>query len=1453
MADNNNKFSCLIIGAGSLLIRCAEILLLDGHTINAIVTADHAVRSWAAENAISTFPPQVDVNELSDRPVDYLFSIVNEHILGEDVLSLPRELAINYHDGPLPRYAGTHATSWALMNGENDHAITWHIISNLVDAGDILKQEPVTIEKSDTAFTLNTKCFEAAIVSFQNLVQDLAAKRAIHQKQNLDDRTFYPRFKRPKNGGVIIWDRPADEISALVRSLDFGGHPNPLGTAKILIENDFFLVTKVQALDTLSPSPAGSINEIGHDYLRVSCSDKEIKVSGIQDLCGETVAITDLLNRFRLDKLYQLPKISAETASKIEEFYQATCRHEQYWINKLASSEPIEPPSANVAIQRTAVKYSSVPLRIPNELFAGLKDMSAQVVLTAFGAFLARLNDVDTFDFGYKDFGINDATLELEKIAAPQVPFRFEIDRLKNFAEVIDGLRAEFESVNYRKTYSRDLIARSPLLSGKKFTLPVAVAIVGRLDDRTGTHDSDLLLQYSLHESDCRLLYNQVRFRKDDIDRLAAKFEFFLNNIVADPGCKLAYIPLLTEGERHQLLVEWNMTSIEWPREKCIHHFFEKQVIETPDAVALIFGDERLTYRELNRRANQTAHYLQSLGVGAEMLVAICLDRSVEMIIGILGILKAGGAYVPLDPAYPKDRLEHILSDSQASVLLTSKNLADGVNGASATVVCIDTELAKISRHSDDNPASKVASDNLAYVIYTSGSTGKPKGVAIEHRSTVALLSWAATVFSLEQLRGTLASTSVCFDLSVYEMFAPLSCGGKIILVENILHLGTTPAAEEVTLINTVPSAITQLVRTNGIPASVRTINLAGEPLRASLVRELYEIGTIQKIYDLYGPSEDTTYSTFALRDINKESIGRPISNTKAYILDSYFQPVPVGFAGELYLGGDGLAREYLHQPKMTSERFVRNPFEAEPASRLYKTGDLVRYLASSEIEYLGRIDHQVKIRGFRIELGEIENVLALHSSIKEAVVIAREDQPGEKRLAAYFVCVQDATVTVTDLRNFLKKTLPDYMIPTAFVELSSIPLTPNGKIDKRALPVPSSTLADNDGNFLAHRDELESKLTEIWERILRVQPIGVQDNFFELGGHSLLAVRMFAEVEETFGKNIPLATLFEAGTIEQLADILRQEGWAEKESSLVAIQPYGSKPNFFCVHAKGGNVLFYRDLATHLGPDQPFYGLQARRLGGRQLGHGTVEEMAEYYIKEIRKIQPNGPYFLGGSSFGGLGAFEMAQQLVRQGEEVSLLALFDTGTPDYPKLLPNTTGFRARIYTSTRRIQHHLATLRAFNTSEKTDYIIAKLNKTKLKYQRRVRNTLKRSVRQFYARTAGKESIPTNYIQLEDQIWRAGLQYKPVPYTGKLTLFRASHQPLGIYPDPTLGWKELVKGELEIHEVPGHHGSIVAEPYVRALAEQLGQCLEKASIKENCIRMKLPFGHSRNRWRPAV
>ena len=636
--------------------------------------------------------------------------------------------------------------------------------------------------------------------------------------------------------------------------------------------------------------------------------------------------------------------------------------------------------------------------------------------------------------------------------------------------------------------------------------------------------------------------YDGTRFDRATIRRMLNHTRTLLEAIAANPEQRLADFPLLTAEERTQLLLQWNDTATGYPQGQVLHQLFAEQTERTPDAVALIFGQERLTYRELNRRADLLAAYLYRLGVGPEGLVGVCMERSIEMVVGLLGILKAGGAYVPLDPAYPSERLAFMLEDARLGVLLTQERLVETLPGHTAQVIRLDSDWHLIETPGDAPPNAPATSDNLAYVIYTSGSTGKPKGVAITHRSAVTLVHWASEQFSAEELSGVLAGTSIIFDLSVFELFVPLSVGGAVILAENALQLPELPAAGEVRLINTVPSAMTELIRTNSVPETVRVINLAGEPLARKLVQQIHAQTNVERVLNLYGPSEDTTYTTCGMMERDKErgvTIGRPIAETQIYLLDEQLQPVPVGVIGELCIGGEGLARGYLGRPELTAEKFIANPFSSAPGMRLYRTGDLARYLPDGQIDFLGRADHQVKLRGFRIELGEIEAVLSQHPSVHQSIVMVHEDAQGEKRLVAYIVNAE-APAVPHELRSFVKQKLPAYMVPHVFVTLAELPLTPNGKVDRRALPAPDAPGEELSGSGDdAPRTPTQEMLAGIWCEVLGLKQVNLSDNFFDLGGHSLLATQLSSRLKEAFRVELPLRKIFETPLLLELAELI--------------------------------------------------------------------------------------------------------------------------------------------------------------------------------------------------------------------------------------------------------------------------------------------------------------------------
>ncbi|MBG1264976.1 non-ribosomal peptide synthetase [Nostoc sp. WHI] len=947
--------------------------------------------------------------------------------------------------------------------------------------------------------------------------------------------------------------------------------------------------------------------------------------------------------------------------------------------------------------------------------------------------------------------------------------------------------------------------------------------------------------------------YNIDLFDASTIAQIAQHFQTLLKAIVVNQEVRISELPLLSQAERHQLLVEWNDTQADYPQDKCIHQLFEEQVRRTPDAVAVVFENEQLTYHELNCRANQLAHYLRFLGVGADVLVGICVERSPLMIVGLLGILKAGGAYVPLDPEYPTERLSFMLEDAQVSVLLTQQRLVNTLPQHQAQLVCLDTDWHLIAQSSQDNALAQLTLDiadvqatNLAYVIYTSGSTGQPKGVEIVHRGVNRLL-FGVNYVHLDATQRFLQLAPISFDASTFEIWGALLHGARCVLFPETIptskNLGDEIHKHGITILWLTAALFNSIIDDDSQALSgIEQLLIGGEALSVAHVKRASETLPSTQIINGYGPTESTTFTCChpiprqLETTIESISIGRAIANTKIYILDEYLQPVPVNVPGELHIGGAGLARGYLNRPELTNEKFIPNPFDNSKFkiqnSKLYKTGDLARYLPDGNIEYLGRIDNQVKIRGFRIELGEIEAVLSQHDDVQVSCVIAREDTPGEKQLVAYIVPQKEVTPTVSVLRQFLSSKLPRYMVPNAFVMLESLPLTPNGKVDRRALKAPSDT-SDLD-KFVEPRNQLELQLVQIWSKILKVDKVGVQDNFFDLGGHSLLAPYLMAQIKQQFGKDISLTTLFQNPTIEQLATIVQKDSDYSNSSSLVAIQPNGSNLPFFCVPGAGGKPFYFYHLGRYLGADQPLYSFQNELYLYGELEPVTrIEDIASNYIQAMQAVQPQGPYFLGGHSYGGNVAFEMAQQLVHQGHLVALLVVIDASAPTYKDkqmlidyINWDDTRWLAEVIKGVevfleKNVDLSYDTLQSLAVEEQLKYVLQHLKMVNMLPPNAETTQLKNMVQAYKA----------SCLCLVD--------YAPQQiYPDQITLLRANEDLLenpdselysASLQDSALGWNEFSTEPVDIHFILGNHVTIMAEPHVQVLAEQLKACIQQA------------------------
>jgi amino acid adenylation domain-containing protein len=670
-----------------------------------------------------------------------------------------------------------------------------------------------------------------------------------------------------------------------------------------------------------------------------------------------------------------------------------------------------------------------------------------------------------------------------------------------------------------------------------------------QLESDLGTAKFDLSLSMEETAEGLRgtLEYATDLFDGSTIERMASHFQVLLEGIATTPERRLSELPLLTAAEREQLLVRWNETDCNYPRDRCLHELFAAQAARTPDAVAVVHEADQLTYGELEARANQLAHHLRALGVGPEVVVGLCVERSLGMVVGLLGILKAGGAYLPLDPAYPAERLAYVMKDAQVQVLVTQADVRGRVPADTATVVELDADWPLIASQPDTAPASGVGPDHLAYVIYTSGSTGRPKGVMIRHQGVVSLLTSEPMRSCLGPHDILLAVTSLSFDIATLELLLPLLVGTRVVVAPSAaaadgVELDRLFRRSGATVLQATPTTWHLLLDAGWSGEQVRAL-CGGEAMTRDLANQLLQRQA--EVWNLYGPTETTVWSTRAVireGETGAVSIGRPLANTQVYVLDEDLSPVPVGVTGELYIGGVGLARGYLNRPGLTAERFVPNPFGI--GERLYRTGDRCCWQADGTLEFLGRVDHQVKVRGFRIELGEIEAALLKHPGVRQAVTVAREDEPDEKRLVAYVVAKESWSLGAGELRTHLKQSLPDYMVPSAFLILEALPLTPNGKVDRRALPAPGDRVEER--AYVGPRTPVEEVLTAIVGDVLRLEQVGVHDNFFDLGGHSLLAMRVTARARQAFGVELPLRTLFEAPTIAELAPRLTQQNWEE-------------------------------------------------------------------------------------------------------------------------------------------------------------------------------------------------------------------------------------------------------------------------------------------------------------------
>jgi len=936
----------------------------------------------------------------------------------------------------------------------------------------------------------------------------------------------------------------------------------------------------------------------------------------------------------------------------------------------------------------------------------------------------------------------------------------------------------------------------------------------------TGTAKGDLFVAVAETSEGLRwrFEYKTDLFDAATIARMMSHLHALLESMVRNPAQRISQFAMLRREETQQLLADRNQTDAEYARDGSLQQRFETQAALRPEAVAAICEDQHLSYRELNARANQLARYLQGHGVQANSLVGICLARSLDMLVAMLAVLKAGAAYVPIDPAYPAERIKVILEDCGGPTLITTQQVGGTLSTLPVSMVCLDRDRHAVQKLAAEALPSAAGGESLAYVIHTSGSTGRPKGVMIPHRAAVNFMEAMEREPGLTESDALLAVTTLSFDIAALELWLPLCVGARVIIAsrevatdgQRLMKLLHSSGA---TVMQATPATWRMLIDAGWRGDGRLKLLTGGEALPTKLAEEL--LSRCGELWNMYGPTETTIWSSVCrVRPGSAISLGRPIRNTQFYVLDAHGNLSPTGVPGELHIGGDGVAAGYLNQPELTAQRFIPDPFSARAGATLYRTGDLVRYTQDGQLEYRGRLDNQVKLRGHRIELGEIEATLSRSPQVAECVVTLREDTPGQPYLAAYCVSSPHQKVDLVELRAHTRERLPDYMVPARWMELPQLPRLPNGKIDRKSLPIPDGA---ERGGMIGHTPltATQIRLAQIWEEVLSVSSITLEDDFFNLGGHSLLAVKMLAKVRECFGDALPLATLFQTSTLGGLASVLELESVRTPLPTIIPIRSSGPKPALFCVARPNVNALGFIFLTRYLASDQPVFGLQAQmKEDGSSWTYNQqdYETKATEYIRAMREVQPNGPYLLAGFCEGAHIAFEMARQLEACNVSVAMIAILDA----WP--IENTVS-RGRF-----KLRSYLRGLQRWASMDRN--LRARLVQEKL----RSASSPHLSDRWFEADAglASAEFRTMRTEQMKKRYW-PGPGFTPPTYGGRLTLFRTKKQDFCRIHDYQMGWGERALGGVDVVPIPGRHALILREPHVVDLARKMDACIERA------------------------
>lgn len=1417
--------SICLIGEDSLLIQCGEILLNRHHSIQVIVSPVKKIESWARKNHISYFKT---INELSQLEysmnIDYIFSIVNSCILPPSFLELACRAAINYHDSPLPKYAGLHSTSWAILNEEKEHGVTWHLMNQEIDRGAIIKQSFFPIESKDTAFTLNLKCYERAIETFQTLIVEIEQDQLTFQKQTLLNRSYYSAKHQLPYFGFIHWPSfSAEKIECIHRALTFDHYNNNLGTLKIyLTPNEYVIISKLElsSYPTQKFSSPGQVLFIEENAIHISTTTSLIKISQILLPDSDQISIKEFLKKFKIQVRFQFPFLKSNEISLLKSLYSQALVSEKFWIRSLKDNQQHTIFSRKEIAMRSELQMLSHTVNVKH-IFPNKKiDSIINILLTAIIIYLYRINNHEKVSVFLIYQNFKKFHKKCGDIFNYFLPINFDNPSNLTLKETIEKISALTQEMRENQGYLSDIFARHPILKENSIEKNITISFTNQF--KTAYLADESILHFQINEE---LGEIQIFHRFDSSSKLAIKellsslpehITNILINLINRSHLPLTYFSFLPEHEQYRLLNNFSKGVRKGLPATSIIALFKQQTQKQPKHTALHMQNDTVSYEKLWDDTEKIAHYVKKFQKIKQSHIGIYLERSIEMVTMIFSALKSGVAYVPLDTKYPLSRIKYIIDQANITIIFTQKKflslLEDFFKTQSPKLVCIEDILKEdqmsnsIFDLEENNPL-----DNLAYIMFTSGTTGAPKGVMVTQRNVLNYCHWFLqfTHFDMNSIMDF--SSSIAFDLSVPCSIAPLLAGGSIAICsesqkinpcEYLSHL----IKNRVSHVEMTPGYMHQLLAYPDKLQRLRYLKyllLGADVISKTDVIRWYSHCPEHQLINEYGPTETTVAITAYF--INKEQlpiessvpIGQPAFNTDCYVLDRYKNLCPIGMMGELHIGGMQVSKGYLNNPTLTQDKFI-NSYLNNRSETLYKTGDMVYWLPDGNLQFIGRNDHQIKIFGYRVETAEIESVLTEIPGIHQAIVMEHSEKFKNKYLRAYLVS-EIQFVHDDEIRKTLKFYLPNYMIPKEFCLVSSVPLKENEKIDYHALKKQSHFLLTNSKNAVNSTNlNFQEKILKIWQTIFNNSLITVHDNFFDIGGESLLALQIIDELENQYSLQIPVIYLFEYPNVTLLSNKIYELYQAKSlniqkinstsPNILVPLSKGKDKTPLFLIHPVGGTIFWYKEIAGLLQGTHTVYGIQDPNMDGHLTHFTSLEEMAEYYLKAIQKIYSGENYRIGGASFGATVAFAITDLLQKQNKEIDFLGLFD-GWSHYPALVLKNNSIS---FTKNNEVNNQ------------------KLSKEK------------------------KQKL----LELEQYRKQLLANYHLPRLKVNATLFKA----LDLWPefkainDAYNGWSPYVDGSINVILTPGDHETMFFPPNAKSLANLLNESLIESTIQKASV-----------------